>query len=156
MVPEDKINLLAHIVPRFGSDDPAQEKALEDFVTGLEPTFDVIEKKCPSLSEADVQLAGTELLAAEILKPGRSTKTEFASWVAALTEADVLDVLERRKSFKKVAVDALTQMRENRQAELDRIEAEKKKFEEQVEKARAERTIELNIKNGKMELKKKP
>ncbi len=156
MVPEDKINLLAHIVPRFGSDDPAQEKALEDFVTGLEPTFAVIKKRCPSLSEADVQLAGTELLAAEILKPGRSTKTEFASWVAALTEADVLDVLERRKSFKKVAVDALTQMRENRQAELDRIEAEKKKFEEQVEKARAERTIELNIKNGKMELKKKP
>ena len=156
MVPEDKINLLAHIVPRFGSGDPAQERALENFVSGLEPTFSVIKKKCPTLSDADVQLAGTELLAAEILQPGRSSKNEFASWIAALTEAEILDVLEKRKSFKKVAVNALEEMRAKRQAELERLEAEKKKFEEQLEKAREERTIELNVKTGKMELIKEP
>lgn len=156
MVPEDKINLLAHIVPRFGSGDPEQNKALENFVSGLEPTFAVVSKKCPSLSEADVQLAGTELLAAEILKPGRSSKKEFATWLAALSEGEIIEVLEKRKSFKKVADDALNEMRTNRQAELDRLEAEKKKFEEQVEKAREERSIELNIKTGKMELIKKP
>ena len=77
MVPEDKINLLAHIVPRFGSDDSAQAEALENFVSGLDPTFDAIRSKCSSLSEADVQLVGSELLAAEILKPGRSSKREF-------------------------------------------------------------------------------
>ena len=110
----------------------------------------------PTLSDADVQLAGTELLAAEILQPGRSSKNEFASWIAALTEAEILDVLEKRKSFKKVAVNALEEMRAKRQAELERLEAEKKKFEEQLEKAREERTIELNVKTGKMELIKEP
>lgn len=152
MVPEDKINLLAHIVPRFGSNDPAQEKALEDFVSGLEPTFDTIRTKCSALSEADVQLVGTELLAAEILKPGRSTKKEFASWVAALSEDEISELLEKRKSFKKVATDALEEMRTERQAEIDKQEAEKQKFKDQLEKAREERTIALNYKTGKMEL----
>ena len=152
MVPEDKINLLAHIVPRFGSNDPEQEKALEMFVSGFEPTFDTIRSKCSSLSEADVQLVGTELLAAEILIPGRSTKSEFASWVAALTEEDVNQILERRGSFKNVAVTSLEEMREKRQAEKDKVEADQKRFQDQVDKAREERSISLNIKTGKMEL----
>ncbi len=155
MVPEDKINLLAHIVPRFGSNDPEQEKALELFVAGLEPTFDVIRSKCSSLSEADVQLAGTELLAAEILIPGRSSKKEFATWVAALTEEEINEILETRKSYKKVAVTALEKMRTKRQEEKDQLEAQQKKFQEQVEKAREERSIALNLKNGRMELVEK-
>lgn len=152
MVPEDKINLLAHIVPRFGSDDSAQAEALENFVSGLDPTFDAIRSKCSSLSEADVQLVGSELLAAEILKPGRSSKREFASWVAALTETEILDILEKRKSFKITATTALNEMREKRQAEIDRREAEENLYKEQLEKARETRTIALNTKNGKMEL----
>jgi len=152
MVAEDKINLLAHLVPRFGSDDPAQEESLKQFVSGLDPTFDAIRSKCSSLSEADVQLVGTELLAAEILIPGRSSKNEFASWVGALTESEILDILEKRRSFKKVAVTALEDMRTRRQAEIDRQEAERQKYLAQVEKAREERTIALNLKNGKMEL----
>ena len=153
MIPEDKINLLAHIVPRFGSNNPEQEKSLELFVSGLEPTFEIIRSKCGgSLSEADVQLVGTELLAAEILQPGRSSKSEFATWIASLTEPEVVEILERRKSFKKTAISALETMRNERQAERDRLEAEKKKFQEQVDKAREERSIALNIKNGKMEL----
>ena len=39
MEAEDKINLLAHLVPRFGSGNPEQEAALDAFVTGLKPTF---------------------------------------------------------------------------------------------------------------------
>mmetsp|Transcript_18857 Transcript_18857/g.28251 ORF Transcript_18857/g.28251 Transcript_18857/m.28251 type:complete len:204 (-) Transcript_18857:31-642(-) len=152
MVPEDKINLLAHIVPRFGSNNPEQEKSLELFVAGLEPTFDVIRSKCSSLSEADVQLAGTELLASEILIPGRSTKKEFATWVAALSEEEIKDILDNRKSFKKVAVTALEKMRAKRQADIDAQEAQQKKFQAQVEKAREERSIALNVKTGKMEL----
>jgi uncharacterized coiled-coil protein SlyX len=155
MQPEDKVNLLAHIVPRFGSNDPAQEESLEIFVSGLDPTFATIRSKCSSLSEADVQLVGSELLAAEILKPGRSTKEEFASWVGALTETEILDILEKRKSFKKIAVDALNDMKTKRQAEIDRKEAERKRYMDQVDRAREVRTIALNVKNGKMELIKK-
>jgi hypothetical protein len=152
MVPEDKINLLAHIVPRCGSNDPAQEQALQDFVAGFDPTFDVIRSKCKSLSEADVQLAGTELLASEILIPGRSSKSEFATWVASLTEAEVVDLLTKRKSFKDTAVSELTTMQSDRQAELDKLEAQKQLFQDQLEKAREERSITLNLKSGKMEL----
>lgn len=155
MVPEDKINLLAHVVPRFGSGNPAQDEALEAFVSGLDPTFDVIRSKCSGLSEADVQLVGTELLASEVLKPGRSTKEEFAKWVATLSESEIDNVLEKRKSFKQLAIADMNIMQEERQAEMDRLEEQRNKFKEQVMKAREERTIALNVKNGKMELLKK-
>ena len=76
MDPEDKVNLLAYLVPRFGSGNPEQDVALGSFVSGLVPTFEVIRAKVPDLSEGDVQLVSTELLAAEIAKPGRSSKAE--------------------------------------------------------------------------------
>lgn len=152
MVAEDKINLLAHIVPRFGSNNPEQEASLKMFVSGLDPTFDAIRSKCKTLSEADVQLVGSELLAAEILIPGRSSKSEFAKWIGALTETEILNFLEKRKSFKATAVSELKEMQAKRQAEKDKFEAERQKYREQVEKAREVRTIALNKKTGKMEL----
>ena len=45
MVIEDKINLLAYLVPRFGSGNPEQEEALLAFATGLTPTFKLIREK---------------------------------------------------------------------------------------------------------------
>merc|ERR1712087_781782 len=47
MVLEDKINLLAYLVARFGSGDAAQEEALAAFASGLEPTLAVVKKKLP-------------------------------------------------------------------------------------------------------------
>mmetsp|Transcript_7158 Transcript_7158/g.10124 ORF Transcript_7158/g.10124 Transcript_7158/m.10124 type:complete len:653 (+) Transcript_7158:144-2102(+) len=152
MNPDEKVNLLAHIVPRFGSGDPEQEKALENFVTGLSPTFDVIKSKCPDLKDADVQLVGTELLAAEILKPGRSTKAEFAEWLGAMTVDDIESMLSKRKSFKEKADAELEDMRTKRAARKAEIEATRKAMEKQIEKARAERTMAFNPRSGKMEL----
>jgi len=151
MVPEDKVNLLAHIVPRFGTNNAAQEDALEAFVAGLEPTFAVVKATCPSMSDADVQLVGTELLAAEILIPGRSTKEEFAKWVASFTETELVDMVAKRKSYKEKAMADMQQMQEAREAEAKRIEGERQKMIEQVKKAREERTMAFNPQTGKME-----
>lgn len=155
MAPDDKVNLLAHIVPRFGIGDAEQEAALQAFVAGLLPTFSVIRSKCPTLPEADIQLVGTELLAAEILQPGRSTKKEFATWLAALTDAEINEIVERRKSFKVEAMTEMKSMQEMRKAEQERIEALREKMKEQQKKAREERTMMFNPSTGKFEEIKK-
>jgi len=156
MDPEDKVNLLAHIIPRFGLDDAEQEAALQTFVAGLEPTFELIKSKCPSMSNSDVQLAGTELLAAEILQPGRSSKKEFATWVAAMTEDEVVELLAKRKNYKEKAMADLKTMQEEREVEEKRIEEAREKMMEQQQKARQERTMAFNANTGKMEeIKKK-
>lgn len=155
MAPEDKVNLLAHIVPRFGSGDADQEAALEAFVAGLEPTFDVIRSKCPSMSESDVQLVGTELLAAEILQPGRSTKKEFAVWVSALSQSELEEIITKRRSYKDEAMADMKAMQEERQAQREKIEEQRKKMIEQQQKAREERSMVFNPETGKMEELKK-
>lgn len=155
MIPEDKVNLLAHIVPRFGSNDAAQEAALNDFVAGLEPTFEVIRSKCPKMAESDVQLVGTELLAAEILQPGRSTKKEYATWLCSLTEDELTEMVAKRKSYKQKAVADMKAMQDERKAEAARIEEQRQKMIEQQKKAREERTMVFNPETGKMEEVKK-
>ena len=151
MTPEDKVNLLAHIVPRFGSGDPAQDAALEAFVSGLEPTFAVIRSKCPKMKEGDVQLLGSELLAAEILKPGVSTREQFAVWLGALTEVDLEFVLTKRKSFKEDATKELESFRKGREAEEKRTQERREKIQEQVMTARENRSVVFNPRTGKME-----
>lgn len=155
MQPEDKVNLLAHLVPRFGSKDPAQESALNDFVAGLEPTFAVIRSKCPTMTESDVQLIGSELLASEILQPGRSTKKEYATWIASLTDGELTEMLNNRKSFKEKARAEMKAMQEERAAEAARLEEQRQKMIEQQKKAREERTMVFNPETGKMEEVKK-
>eukprot|EP00566_Odontella_aurita_P008415 CAMPEP_0113556372 /NCGR_PEP_ID=MMETSP0015_2-20120614/17222_1 /TAXON_ID=2838 /ORGANISM="Odontella" /LENGTH=655 /DNA_ID=CAMNT_0000457725 /DNA_START=272 /DNA_END=2239 /DNA_ORIENTATION=- /assembly_acc=CAM_ASM_000160 len=152
---EDKINLLAHVVPRFGSSDPDQEAALEAFVTALSPTFSVIRSKCPGLSEGEVQLIGSELLAGEVLRPGRSTREEFAIWLGELDESELTGYLKKRKSFKEVALADMKAMQDERAAEEAALEARRLKFREQVKKAREVRTLAFNPQNGKVEPVKK-
>lgn len=151
----DKINLLAYLVPRFGSGNPAQEDALLAFATGLEPTFSLIRSKCPDLPESDVQLLGTELLCAEILVPGRSTKEEYATWLGSMTEADLRDILSVRKGFNEEANKELTAFKEE-QAEIQRQREDvQRRYKEQVAKARKERTMAFNPTSGKFEEIKK-
>lgn len=151
---ENKINLLSHLVPRFGSGNPDQEAALEAFVTGMKPTYAVVREKCPDLSEEDVQLLGTELLASEVLFPGRSTREEFAAWVNALTEAEMMTILEGRKRAKIAATEELKEFQEARAAKRAEEEAWQRSMREQVEKARADRTMVFNPASGKMEPRK--
>jgi hypothetical protein len=151
MAPEDKVNLLAYIVPRFGSGDVAQDEALAAFASGLEPTFAVIRSKCPSMKEGDVQLLGSELLAAEILKPGRSSREQFAAWLGAMSEVDLEFILTKRKSFKEDAKRELKSFQEEREAEEKRVQERREKIQEQVMAARENRSVIFNPRTGKME-----
>ena len=150
MSPEDKVNLLSFIVPRFGSNSPEQELTLEAFVTGLAPTFEVISAKCPEMEKADVQLLGTELLASEVLIPGRSTREEYALWLGSLSVAELEEILMKRKALRTDASNDMVKMQEDRKAEEERKEAELQAYREQLEKARKERTMVFDEKTGTM------
>jgi hypothetical protein len=149
---EEKISLLGHIVPCFGSDDPEQEAALQDFVLGLKPTCAVVRAKCPDLEEADVQLLGAELLAYEILKPGRSSKIDFSTWMATLTGEELLEMLSARKSYRVTAKHLLEEYKEE-QAET---EAKRQEYldnmEEQKKKASLARSMVFNPRTEKFEV----
>jgi Methyltransferase domain len=150
---EDKISLLAFIVPCFGSsNNAAQDAAIRNFVAGLDPTFAVIRSKCPEMSEADVQLIGTEFLAAEVLKPGRSDKQEYAAWLAAMTATEIQDFLQMRKSFRSSAMAQLGDFKVKKKEGLARREALQKKMAEQKERAKLERSLIFNPRTEKMEL----
>ena len=151
MDPEDKVNLLAYIVPRTGSGDAAQEEALQAFVDGLEPTFDVVRSKIPTLSEADVQLLGSELLAAEILIPGRSTREQFAQWIDALTAADLEFILAKRKSYKEEASKEMEEFKVARDEVQKKAEERREKIREQVMAARENRSVIFNPGTGRFE-----
>ena len=149
---EDKISLLGYMVPCFGSDDPEQEAALQDFVSGLKPTYATLRSKCPSLPESDIELLGAELLAYEILKPGRSTKEDFANWLAALTGEELLDMLKMRKSYRNTARAELEEYKKE-QADLEaRRQDYLKRMEEQKEWATNERSMIFNPRSQKFEL----
>ena len=152
----DKVNLLAYLVPRFGSGNADQEAALEAFATGLKPTMSVVRKKCPDFSDSDVELLATELLCAEILIPGRSSKEEFAAWLGSMSEGELKSILSSRKSFNEKTESELATYREELEAEKLRIEELRKKYNEQVKKAREVRTMAFNVNTGRFqELKKK-
>jgi len=155
IVAEDKVNLLAHIVPRFGSGDPEQEAALEAFVSGLDPTFNVIRSKCSDMPEEDVQLIGGEMLASEILNPGRSSKKEFAIWLGSLTVSEIEEYMKKRKSYRETALSDKKTFQKNRKEVEERQEALKEKYLEQRQKAREERSMIFNSQTGKFEAYKK-
>jgi hypothetical protein len=156
MLIEDKINLLAYLVPRFGSENPAQDAALNDYGAALQPTFTLIRSKCPGMVEPNVQLLGTELLNAEILTPGRSTKEEFAAWLGAMSEGELKAILASRQMFKEEAKQELDAYRALVTAEERRQEDMRKLYQEQVEQARKVRTMGFNPTTGKFqEIQKK-
>jgi len=151
----DKINLLSYIVPRFGSGKAEQEAALLTYASGLKPTFTCIRSKCPELSESDVQLLGTELLNAEILIPGRSTKEEFAAWLGSMTNADMTSILSARKGLNEESNAQLAAYKVEQEEEEERRAEIRKRYEEQVDEARKNRSIIFNPNTGKFqELKK--
>jgi len=151
MEAEEKVNLLAYIVPRFGSGNVEQENALKSFASGLEPTFATIRSKCVGMEESDVQLVGTELLAKEILKPGISSRKEFALWLGSFTESELNKILSNRKEFKDYAVREMKKYQGNRKAEADRIEQRRENYDAQLKKAKKERTLFFNPEKGKLE-----
>ncbi|GMI36458.1 hypothetical protein TrCOL_g256 [Triparma columacea] len=152
MVPEDKVSLLAHIVPRFGKNGEEGERRLQDFVSGLEPTCSALRRKCGGMDEGDVQLAATELLAAEVMRVGRGGgKEEFARFVTAMSKEDVEGVLERRKGYKREAEEEMKKMVKEREEERKRAEEEREKMMKQMEEARENRTMRFNPETGAFE-----
>ncbi len=147
MDPEDKVSLLAYIVPRFGT---GMDERLESFVTGLDATISVVKSKCPGMNDSDAQLAASEMLASEFLD-GDSTRSEFADWVSGMDEDDVSAILTRRKSYKAMAEAELKAYRDEKaRAEKER-EAMLEEMRKQEEKAREERSMVFNEETGKFE-----
>jgi len=151
----EKINLLSYLVPRFGNGDAGQEAALSSFASGLEPTIAVVKSKCPGLSASDAELLGAELLAAEILIPGRSTREEFAAWLGSMNEADFEGILKGRRSYSDESSGELAAYRAAKEAEEKRIEELRKRYQEQVSKAREVRTVAFNPNTRKFQVLKK-
>lgn len=153
---EEKISLLGYIVPCFASDDPEQEAALRDYVTGLKPTYTTLRSKCPDLAESDIEMLGAELLAYEILKPGRSSKEDFAAWLATMTGEELKDMLTVRKSYREIAKEELAEYKEERtEAEARRQDYLRRK-EEQKEEATKVRSMVFNPRTEKFELYDNP
>jgi SAM-dependent methyltransferase len=153
---EERISLLAYIVPRFGSGDPDQEEALQAFATGLKPTYEIIRSKCPKLAAGDVELLGTELLAAEVLTTGRSTRDEFAAWLCGLSGIDLQKLLSNRKSIRIEATRELDEYKKGKEEEKARLEEYRRMYEEQLQTARTERSLIFNPKTQKMQIYERP
>lgn len=153
---QDKISLLGYIVPCFGSDDAEQEEALQNFVSGLKPTYATLRAKCPSLSESDIEFLGAELLAYEILKPGRSSKEDFAAWLATLTGEELMDMLSVRKSYRDIARSELEEFKKERAKEEAERQDYLRRMEEQKENAAKERSMVFNPRSQKFELYDNP
>lgn len=153
---EDKISLLGYMVPCFGSDDPEQEAALQDFVSGLKPTYAILKSKCPSLSQSEIELLGAELLAYEILKPGRSSKKDFADWLATLTGDELLEMLKVRNSYRKMARAELDEYKKDQDDKEAKRQDYLKRMEEQKQVAAQERSMVFNPRAQKFELYDNP
>jgi SAM-dependent methyltransferase len=149
---EDRISLLSYIVPRFGSGNEKQDEALAAFVDGLNPTYSVLKRKCPELVDADVELLGTELLASEILTLGRSTREEFAQWLAGLSADEIQQILSKRKAIREVAKQDLAAFKQTQKEEKEQQEEYRRQYEEQLQKARMERSMYFNPRTQKMEI----
>jgi SAM-dependent methyltransferase len=152
MAIEDKISLLAFIVARFGSGDPAQEEALQAFVTGLMPTYSVIRNKCQEMTAAEVEVLGTELLAAEVLTVGCSTRQEFATWLVELSGDELRDFGLNRKLIRVKAKQQLDDYKNAKLEEKERIEEYRKTYEQQIQTARENRSLIFNPKTKKMQV----
>ena len=107
------------------------------------------------MSDGDIQLLGTELLAGEILQPGRSTREEFAAWLGEMNESELKASLSRRKRYKEDSVAEMKEMQDKRAAEEKRIEEKRAKMIEQAKLASEQRTIAFNPQTGKFEEVKK-
>jgi len=103
------------------------------------------------MSDAGAQLASSELLAAEILIPGRSTKQEFAQWVSSLTASDIDGVLKRRREFKEIAGADREAMVKAREEERKKREEEIEKMKSQMDEARENRSMVFNEETGRFE-----
>jgi peroxiredoxin family protein len=112
----------------------------------------VIRNKCPGLPESDVQLLGTELLAAEVLRIGHSTREEFAGWLAAFSSDELRSLLNDRKSIRENARKELEQYKIQKIEEQKRMEEYRQLYEEQLKTAREERTLVFNPRTQKMEV----
>ena len=153
---EDRISLLGYIVPRFGSGDAAQEKALQSFAAGLQPTYSVIRSKCSDLSAADVELLGTELLATEILTVGRSTNAEFAAWLGNMTSDELRSILSKRKAIRENAAAELEVYKKEEAVKAKELEEKRAEYQQQLADARKNRSMIFNPRTQKMEVYENP
>lgn len=153
---EERISLLGYLVPRFGLNDEAQEVALQSFVSGLQPTYELIRIKCPGLVARDVELLGTEILAAEVLTAGRSSRAEFATWLTSLSGDELMQFLSNRKTIRIAAGQELLDYKKGKEEEKANLAEYRRMYDEQIQTARTERSLIFNPKTQKMQIYEKP
>jgi SAM-dependent methyltransferase len=155
----DRVNLLAHIVPEFSSDNNSNaatagtDASLElmSFASGLEATYASIRErnikteKKDYLSEAEVQMLGTELLACEVLS-GSSSRRDFAAYVSELTSEELEGILKERKQCNIESREEMIFLKE-------REGGVGKDLQTQVSSGRGGqgRTMKFNEEKGRME-----
>ena len=112
----------------------------------------LIRSKCPDLPESDIQLIGTELLAAEILKPSSKTSREdFAKCVAAMTAEEVKAPLVARQQLRRKAQEDLGEYKKEQADAKAELEKQRKRYEEVVRQARENRSMVISGRTGKFE-----
>ena len=95
------------------------------------------------------------MLAAEVLKANRSSREDFAKWVAGMTESELQAILENRKKPKAASADDLKEYTRLKE-ESARLELEKQeKLRSQIEAARKKRALDFNARSGKFEVPEK-
>jgi hypothetical protein len=144
--PEEKVDLLTFIVPRFGE---VSDDIMSDFAAGIRPTKEVLMEK--GLAEADACLVGTELLARDFLGSEDVEKEDFGRWITEMSREEAEGILAARKSFKSKSEEELNRFVTEREERLKKEQEEREQMMKQVEKAREERTMFFNDETGKME-----
>ena len=87
------------------------------------------------------------------MRPGNSSKDEFASWLGSMNESDLQVILQDLRRSGDAARSELLIMQEERRAEQERIETLKKRMLDQQSAARNDRSLIVNTRTGKLEFK---
>jgi hypothetical protein len=150
----DRVNLLAHIVPEFSLSDSSSSNTAADgtdaslelmsFASGLEATYSCIRErmKGKSISEAEVQMLGTELLACEVLS-GATSRRNFAAYLSELTSDELEAILRERKQISAAAKEEMSVFLMERERE-----GEENKLSQPLQQ---QQRTKFNEETGKME-----
>ena len=138
--PEDKVSLLAHIVPRVESG------AFADFAEGLGPAADALEAK--GMDREGAETVATELLAREILGASDLNKSAVARWLGEMPLDEANAINSARREMRDAAERELATYVRKREEVEERRKAEEARMQAEVEKAREERTTYFDEETG--------
>jgi aminopeptidase C len=111
------------------------------------------EENCKIYKICNKLLNKDKLISEILMRPGNSSKDEFASWLGSMNESDLQVILQDLRRSGDAARSELLIMQEERRAEQERIETLKKRMLDQQSAARNDRSLIVNTRTGKLEFK---